>query len=244
MRQTEEGSARADSRARSRRWVNGVGNAGLRLAALALLVLLAPLVLVVAFAIRLESDGPVLYRCVRVGLHGREFEMLKFRKMHRSAQGPALTSVDDERFTRLGRWLAESKLDELPQLWNVVRGDMSLVGPRPEDTSFVDSHAAAYDLILSVKPGITGLSQLAFARESEILDSDDPLGDYVERLLPLKIELDQLYARTRSLRLDARILIWTVVAVGLQRDVAVNRRTARVSFRRSRNLAEPVAAEQ
>jgi lipopolysaccharide/colanic/teichoic acid biosynthesis glycosyltransferase len=96
---------------------------------------------------------------------------------------------------------------------------------------------------LSVKPGLTGLSQLAFARESQILDSDDPLTDYVERLLPLKIELDRLYAQTHSLRLDLRILVWTVVAVGLQRDVAVNRRTARISIRRRPAAVGPAKVE-
>jgi lipopolysaccharide/colanic/teichoic acid biosynthesis glycosyltransferase len=243
VRQAEIRSAREVARLRRRGWGYPATELCNRLVASALLVLLSPLVFVLGLAILLDSAGPAFYRCRRVGVCGREFDMLKFRKMHRSAEGLALTSADDERFTRLGRWLAESKLDELPQLWNVIRGDMRLVGPRPEDAAFVRTHATAYDLVLSVKPGITGLSQLAFARESQILDSDDPLTDYVERLLPLKIELDRLYAQTHSLRLDLRILVWTVVAVGLQRDVAVNRRTARISIRRRPAAVGPAKVE-
>ncbi len=209
-----------------------VTNAANRVVAFLLLAILAPLIVTLALAVRLESDGPAIFRCRRMGLQGREFDMLKFRKMHQRARGMALTAPDDERFTRLGRSLARLKLDEVPQLWNVARGHMCLVGPRPEDPSFVRVHSVAYGLITSVKPGITGLSQLAFARESQILAPNDLLKDYLERLLPLKIELDQLYARERSLRMDLRILMWTIVTIGLRRDVSVDRRTARISIRR------------
>src|SRR5205823_1367512 len=126
-----------------------------------------------ALAIRLESRGSVLYRCRRVGQGGHEFSMLKFRKMQRDAAGGPLTAADDERFTRIGKLLAKTKLDEVPQLWNVLRGTMSLVGPRPEDPSFVSMLVSEYEQILRIKPGITGLSQLAFARETEILDPAD-----------------------------------------------------------------------
>ena len=147
-----------------------------------LLLLLAPVILVVAAAIKLESSGPAFYRCRRIGRRGREFRMLKFRKMHDGAAGPALASWEDDRFTRLGPFLARTKLDELPQLWNVLRGQMSLVGPRPEDPSFrrtapgrVRRHPRA-----SAR-AVTGLSQLAFARESTVLDPDDRVGHYVNR---------------------------------------------------------------
>ena len=194
--------------------------------------LLLPLVAVVAAAVKLDSRGPVFYRVTRVGRGGREFRMLKFRKMVDGASGPALTAYDDERFTRLGRWLGKMKLDELPQVWNVLRGEMSLVGPRPEDPGFVALRSRDYAAILRVKPGITGLTQLAFAREGELLDPDDRVGDYVQRLLPKKTELDRLYARRRSVALDLRILWWTAVVVLLGREVAVNRESGAIGVRR------------
>jgi lipopolysaccharide/colanic/teichoic acid biosynthesis glycosyltransferase len=212
-----------------------------RLAAALLLVVLSPLVAVLAILIRLDSPGPVFFRCRRIGLRGREFGMLKFRKMHASASGIALTAPDDDRFTRLGRTLAKSKLDEVPQLWNVLRGHMSLVGPRPEDAAFVELRAQAYQAICCVKPGITGLSQLAFARESQILDPEDRVADYVERLLPQKIRLDQFYAERRSIGMDLRILFWTIVAVVLRREVAVHRESGCLNVRR-RPAPAPVFA--
>jgi lipopolysaccharide/colanic/teichoic acid biosynthesis glycosyltransferase len=196
-----------------------------------MLVLLLPLFLLVAAAVKLTSRGPLFFRSVRVGLLGNELHMLKFRKMRDGAAGPALTAKDDARFTRVGRLLALSKLDEMPQLWNVVKGEMSLVGPRPEDPGFVAARADEYARILTVKPGITGLCQLAFAKESELLDSEG-IDAYVGRLLPKKIELDLLYAQRRSIALDLRILAWTAAAVLLRRDVAVHRETAQLSRRR------------
>jgi lipopolysaccharide/colanic/teichoic acid biosynthesis glycosyltransferase len=169
--------------------------------------------------------------------------MLKFRKMGNDAAGPPLTVAGDTRFTRLGRLLAASKLDELPQLWNVVKGDMSLVGPRPEDPSFVALRQQDYDEVLRVRPGITGLSQLAFVEEGRILDPATFHDHYVERLLPQKIQLDRLYARRASLALNLRILLWTVVAVGFRTDVAVNRATGKLNVRR-RPLESSTAAER
>ena len=196
------------------------------------LLFLFPLIGVVALAIKLESRGSVFYRCRRVGLGGREFGMLKFRKMRAAATGSPLTAPDDERFTRLGRFLARTKLDEIPQLWNVLTGSMSLVGPRPEDPSFVALRRADYERILQVRPGITGLSQLAFARENEILDSEDRVGDYVHRLLPQKVRIDRLYVRRRSILMDLRILGWTAITVFFKREVAVHRSTGCLTLRR------------
>jgi len=198
----------------------------------AMLVILSPLILCVALAIVVDSRGGVFYRCSRVGQRGRAIWMLKFRKMHGGASGVALTAPDDERFTRVGRCLARTKLDEIPQLWNVLRGDMSLVGPRPEDPGFVERYRHEYGEILLARPGITGLCQLAFAKESEILDPDNRVEDYVSRVLPQKIALDRLYAQQRSLLMDLRILGWTCVAVLVRRDVAVHRSTGRLSLRR------------
>jgi lipopolysaccharide/colanic/teichoic acid biosynthesis glycosyltransferase len=196
-----------------------------------LLFLTLPLLLICALAIKLDSRGPVLYRASRVGRGGRPLGMLKFRKMHVDATGPALTAPDDDRFTRVGRVLAATKVDELPQLLNVLRGEMSLVGPRPEDPSFVRLHEDAYGQILEVRPGITGLSQLAFAREARILAKGHRLDDYVRRILPQKMAIDLLYARRFSPLMDVRILLWTLVAVVLGREIAVHRETGALNFR-------------
>jgi lipopolysaccharide/colanic/teichoic acid biosynthesis glycosyltransferase len=197
-----------------------------------LLVLLALPIALLALAIRLDSTGPIFYRCRRIGFGGREFWMVKFRKMHEGAAGPALTAKADARFTRLGRFLAETKLDELPQLWNVVKGEMSLVGPRPEDPGFVAEQAEDYKRILTVRPGITGLCQLAFAKENEILDPADANRHYLTSILPQKVGMDILYAERRSLAMDARIVFWTVAAVALKRPVAVHRGSGRMNIRR------------
>lgn len=196
------------------------------------LVLLLPVFGAAAFAIKVEGRGPIFYRCPRVGRLGRQFSMLKFRKMHVGATGAALTAANDDRFTRIGRFLARTKLDEVPQFWNVLTGTMSAVGPRPEDSSFVALQPDEYAQILRIKPGIMGLSQLAFAREIEILDPEDRVGDYVRRLMPQKIQLDQLYVARRTLLMDLRILLWTVVAVATKREVAVHRSTGRLNLRR------------
>lgn len=200
---------------------------------LALLLVLIPLILVIATVIKIESRGPVFYRARRVGRFGKPLAVLKFRKMLDGACGSALTITNDDRLTRVGRFLAESKLDEIPQLWNVLRGQMSLVGPRPEDRKFVDLYPAEYEgEILQVRPGITGLTQLAFAREGQLLAAEDRERDYRERLLPRKIDLDRVYVRRRSLLLDLRIIVWTAVTIGLGRDVAVNRASGRLGVRR------------
>jgi len=197
-----------------------------------LLILFLPVLVAVMVAVKADSRGPVFFRCRRVGRHGEHFEMLKFRKMRRDASGAALTVKDDRRFTRVGSFLAKSKLDELPQLWNVLRGEMSLVGPRPEDPAFVEVCSEEYATILLARPGITGLCQLAFAREGEILDPQKRHQDYLERLLPQKAALDRLYAEHRSLQLDLRILAWTAIAVLLRQNVAVNRTTGQLTWRR------------
>jgi lipopolysaccharide/colanic/teichoic acid biosynthesis glycosyltransferase/dTDP-glucose pyrophosphorylase len=196
----------------------------------ALLVFLAPILVLVALAIRLDSPGPVFFRCRRVGEGGRDFDMLKFRKMVHGAQGPPLRSSDDERYTRLGSFLAGTRLDEIPQLWNVALGQMSLVGPRPEDPAFVERDPSRFAEVLKVRPGITGLSQLAFAREAEILDPTDRMGHYLRRILPQKLALDALYVTRRTLWMDVKILMWTAVAFFL--DVAVQRGTGALGVRR------------
>jgi lipopolysaccharide/colanic/teichoic acid biosynthesis glycosyltransferase len=202
-----------------------------------LLIFASPLIALVAVAIVVDSRGPVVFRCRRVGLGGRHFDMLKFRKMRDGADGPPLTDLADERFTRVGAFLARTKLDELPQLVNVLRGEMSLVGPRPEDPAFVELFPEEFSEVLSVRPGMTGLSQLAFASESRILARPHLNGRYADALLPSKLELDRLYVRRHSVALDWRILMWTAAAVAVRRDVAVDRATGRLSVRRLETVA-------
>jgi lipopolysaccharide/colanic/teichoic acid biosynthesis glycosyltransferase len=205
------------------------------------LVVLSPLIALVALAVKLDSRGPVFFSCMRVGRNGRPLAMLKFRKMRQEAAGPPLSAADDDRFTRIGGLLARTKLDEIPQLWNVVCGGMSLVGPRPEDPAFVGLRPDAFAEILQVRPGITGLSQLAFANEAKVLSADDRVRDYVERVLPQKIALDRLYIERRSLRMDLQILAWTFARIGLRTDAAVHRGTGRLTARRPRGLEAPTA---
>jgi lipopolysaccharide/colanic/teichoic acid biosynthesis glycosyltransferase len=197
-----------------------------------LLLLLSPFLIACCAAIKIESRGPIFYRATRVGWRGRALDVLKFRKMHDGATGHALTGDVDPRFTRIGRLLARTKLDELPQLWNVLRGQMSLVGPRPEDPDFIGLYEEEYGEILSVRPGMTGLGQLAFAKEAEILDPGNRVEHYVGRIFPQKVHLDLLYARSRRVRGDLRILVWTVLPVILRVNVAVNRSTGELTVRR------------
>lgn len=197
-----------------------------------LLLILSPVILVASILIKLDSPGPILYRARRVGYHGRELQMLKFRKMAKDAAGSKLTLGRDQRLTRVGVWLTRFKIDEIPQLWNVVKGEMSLVGPRPEDPHFVEMRSEDYATILQVKPGVTGLSQIAFAEEIDILDPDDPLAHYIERLFPQKLSIDKMYATQQSFWLNIRILFWTAAAVILRRQVAVNRDTGTMNIRR------------
>jgi lipopolysaccharide/colanic/teichoic acid biosynthesis glycosyltransferase len=179
-----------------------------------LLVLPAVLLLGVltALLIYIDSPGSVFYRSTRVGRGGRTFEMLKFRKMRRAAKGGPLTMSDDERFTPIGSFLAMTKLDELPQLWNVIKGDMRLVGPRPEVPEFVSRYRAEYEELLSVLPGITGPAAVEYASESHLLSlQQDPLSFYEAAIMPRKIEIDLEYIRTRTLLGDVRILVETML---------------------------------
>jgi lipopolysaccharide/colanic/teichoic acid biosynthesis glycosyltransferase len=209
----------------------------------AALVVLSPAFVVIAVLVVIDSPGSVFYRAERVGYRGARLRMLKFRKMHPAARGAALTTASDDRFTRVGKWLARTKLDELPQLWHVLRGDMSLVGPRPESPSFVARFASDYEVILTTRPGLTGYSQLAFAREGAILDPGDPQAHYLNRLLPQKVGLDRMYASRLSTRRDLRILVATFMTVFLRKPVAVHRDTG-VLTRRRRPVPQPVAASR
>ena len=185
---------------------------------LLMLPVVLPLGLVIAIAVFLDSPGPIFYRSVRIGRGGQPFAMLKFRKMRNEARGSMVTAFNDQRLTPIGRFLASTRLDELPQFWHVLRGQMSVVGPRPEVPEFVDLYADEYVEILSVLPGLTGLVQVQFIEESRMLaalkDCDCAEPDChcaYEKVLPRKIELDLTYVRHRRLTTDAAILLRTLV---------------------------------
>jgi lipopolysaccharide/colanic/teichoic acid biosynthesis glycosyltransferase len=169
--------------------------------------------LLVALLVLLDSPGGVLYRARRVGLSGRPFAMLKFRTMRSGAEGAAISHAGDARITPIGQFLRATRLDELPQVWNVLRGEMRLVGPRPEDERFVAAHQREYERILSVPPGLTGPTQVRFAAaEARLLaGSADPAGDYAAEVLPGKVALDLAYARRNSLAGDLRIIGLTLL---------------------------------
>jgi lipopolysaccharide/colanic/teichoic acid biosynthesis glycosyltransferase len=180
------------------------------------LLALSPILIATALAIRIDSPGPVFYRGTRVGLAGRLFYMLKFRTMVVNADkiGGSSTPDDDQRITRVGRFLRRYKLDELPQLINVVRGEMSLVGPRPQVKWAVDLYTPEERRVLTVKPGITDYASLRFPNEGEILKgSTDPDRDYMEKIHPEKMRLSLEYIELRSMRVDIGIIFQTLLAI-------------------------------
>ena len=180
------------------------------------LILLSPAFAAIALAIWLHDRGPIFYRGGRIGLHGHPFQMLKFRTMCPDAhlQGGTSTPADDERVTPVGRLLRRFKLDELPQLMNVFRGDMSLVGPRPQVKWAVNLYTPGERVLLTVRPGMTDYASIRFANESEILrGSADADRDYLEKIAPEKIRLGLEYVRSQSLFLDLRIILATLWAI-------------------------------
>lgn len=177
------------------------------------LILLAPLFAVLAAAVRFTSRGPVIYRARRAGLHGKPFDLLKFRSMVSSpVQGTAITRAGDPRITRVGAFLRAYKLDELPQLVNVVRGEMSFVGPRPEDPRYVELYDAEQRGILEVLPGITSAASLLYRDEEAHLTGDDFERHYVDTIMPHKLRIDLEYARERTLFSDLVLIVRTLAA--------------------------------
>jgi lipopolysaccharide/colanic/teichoic acid biosynthesis glycosyltransferase len=180
------------------------------------IVLTSPSLFVLAALVKLTSSGPVIYRHQRIGLGGRRFDVLKFRTMVCDADkvGPAITSAADARITPVGRWLRRLKLDELPQLWNVWKGDMSLVGPRPEVPRYVALYSPAQRRVLSVRPGITDPASIAYRHEEELLNGRGDLDRYYrEVVLPDKLNLNLAYLDRMSLLYDLAILLRTTTAI-------------------------------
>jgi len=180
------------------------------LAGLGLLVL-APVLLLVAVWIKLDSPGPVLFRQERIGRFGRPFLIHKFRSMRVENAGAQITVGADPRITRAGQFIRAAKLDELPQLWDVLRGAMSFVGPRPEVARYVALYPAELrELVLSVRPGITDPASLRFRNESELLArATDPEREYVEVVMPAKLQLTAEYVRGASLAGDLKLIART-----------------------------------
>lgn len=178
------------------------------------ILVLAPLILFLALIVKLTSRGPVLYCQQRIGQYGQPFMLIKFRSMtHRAPQedGPLVTIRGDRRVTLFGAFLRQTKLDELPQLWNVIRGDMALVGPRPEVPRYVRHHPRLFDLLLQQRPGITDVCTLHLRREECLLAVvDDPESYYVETLLPRKLGASIREGWRRTFWRDLRVLMATV----------------------------------
>ncbi|HEX9011450.1 MAG TPA: sugar transferase [Holophagaceae bacterium] len=177
------------------------------------LAALSPLLLLVALLVKLEDRGPVFFRQVRVGRGGRPFRIWKFRTMVVDAErrGRALTVGQDTRITRIGRFLRSAKLDELPQLINVLVGEMSLVGPRPEVPRYVERYTEAQRAILGLRPGITDLASIKYRNESDLLgQAEDPEATYVQVVLPDKIRINLAYAARAGVGSDFLVILATL----------------------------------
>ena len=177
------------------------------------LLLLSPLILCIAVWVKCDSKGPIFYRQVRVGKDGREFKLFKFGSMRVGADRAGLLTLGDRdpRVTRSGFWLRKTKLDELPQLFNVLVGDMSLVGPRPEVPKYVALYTPEQREVLSVRPGITDTASLEMRNEAELMAQQaDPEGYYVNVQIPLKIKLAKEYIAQQSLLSDLKLIVRTI----------------------------------
>lgn len=186
---------------------------------LTLLILLFPVLVLVGLLVALDSPGPILYRGRRVGKDGKVFSVLKFRTMVTGADrmGPAITGGSDARVTRVGKFLRKWKLDEVPQFYNVLRGEMSLVGPRPEAPRYVKLYTDEERLVLSVKPGVTGISQVFFRNEESLLRRDDAEQFYVDCVMREKLKFDLAYVKHHSFLIDLGLIGITVVAIASPR---------------------------
>jgi lipopolysaccharide/colanic/teichoic acid biosynthesis glycosyltransferase len=181
------------------------------------LLLLSPIFALLSYLIKRDSPGPVFYRGARMGRGGRVFRILKFRTMREEAAsyaGPCVTAGDDARITSQGKWLRDTKLNELPQLWNVLVGEMSLVGPRPEDPGIAATWPEDVRReVLSVRPGVTSPASVAYHDEERRLKADSLMDDYMQAILPDKLRLDQLYVRHHTFITDLDALFWTFVVL-------------------------------
>lgn len=179
------------------------------------LFLISPFLCLIAIWIKFDSSGPALYRAQRVGRDGEIFGLFKFRTMYVGADkvGPGITTFGDQRITSSGRFLRRTKLDELPQLVNVLLGDMSLVGPRPEDPRYVELYTTAQRNVLKVRPGITSAASLKFRNEEEILSGANWEDDYRTKIMPTKLAIDLDYLAKRTLVTDGLLVVRTAFSM-------------------------------
>lgn len=178
------------------------------------LTVLSPVLLVVSVLVAVTSPGGVFFRQERIGKDGRPFHIFKFRSMRKDNAGLKITTGNDSRITPVGRFLRKSKIDELPQLINVLVGDMSFVGPRPEVADYVNLYTPYQRQVLLVRPGITGLASIRFRNENDLLTaSDDPNRTYVEQIMPRKIDLDLEYIPHASVFYDIKLIFQTFAVV-------------------------------
>ena len=195
-----------------------------RLAAVLGLLFFSPLLLVCALAVWLEDGAPIFFGQVRVGKQGRPFRLIKFRSMRSAKTGARITVSGDARITRVGAFLRRYKLDEVPQLFNVLKGDMSLVGPRPEVPDFVNLASPEWQMVLAVKPGITDLATLIYRNEEAMLGTvTDPERHYSEVVLPAKLALSIAFIRAADLWMECKLIICTVYYSVFPRRFDVNR---------------------
>ncbi len=176
-------------------------------------LILSPFFYLAGLAIKLDSPGPVFFRQIRVGRQGRLFRLVKFRTMQANAEkmGPQITVGNDCRITRLGKLLRKTKVDELPQLFNVLAGDMSLVGPRPEVPRYVSLYSQEHRRVLDLMPGITDPASIKYRQESAVLDgSADPERMYIEVIMPEKIEINLGYAAKATVLSDLKVILKTL----------------------------------
>lgn len=182
-------------------------------AALGLLIL-SPVLLVCALLVGLTSPGGVLFRQERIGKDGVPFTIYKFRSMRKDNAGLKISTSRDTRITSVGRVLRKTKLDELPQLWNVLKGDMSFVGPRPEVREYTDLYTPEQRQVLMVRPGITGLASIRYRNENELLTaSSDPNRTYIDEVMPAKLALDLKYIPCACVSYDIKLILETLVTV-------------------------------
>jgi lipopolysaccharide/colanic/teichoic acid biosynthesis glycosyltransferase len=181
------------------------------------LILLSPFLVIIGVLVKISDKGPVFYRSKRVGQNFKPFYLLKFRTMVVNAEelGPSVTKGGDQRITKIGKFLRKYKLDELPQLWNVVKGELSLVGPRPEVEKYISFYKDDYKEILKIRPGITDYAAIKFRNEEEILSQfEDVERAYIEQVLPEKIKLYKIYLKKVGFLTDLEIIfktLWKIV---------------------------------
>lgn len=184
-----------------------------------LFIIALPVMICAGIAVKLDSKGPVFYLARRMGQFGKPFYLYKFRTMINNAAqiGPGITTVGDPRITRVGRFLRMTKIDELPQVLNVLKGELAIVGPRPEDPQYTARYTASQKEILSIKPGITSPASLKYCHEEEMVQRDKLEEVYFKKILPDKIKIDTQYEQHRNLRSDLKIIFLTFISMFIRR---------------------------